>query len=346
MSDNKTNKCSFSVGTCEALCPKNEVDLREKNNMVHFYERDGLLLKSFSRSAAASDYTNPKNLRTFQALRKSEFHLFNKILVDSQRTYSFRFDFIFDRTRAIRQEIVIQNFSHEKTIELLEPIVIFLAFSLYKLSSASITQFDPKICTQHLQECILKSLCCYEQLDEVPGKPSYNKNNRILLEGIYLLLNMSNTRALQRGIKLSPDLKSSYIIKTCLQMSLNYSTGNYFKVLHNMCNLPHILAAIASLKLPEIRTKVLHIFSIAYSSTTLKVPLDFLQKLLIYDDQSQLIADLIHLDILNDNTSPAVLFNRKKFDTNKSIKSTSLQEFVELKIRDCHLPDLILLDVI
>lgn len=46
--------------------------------MVHFYERDGLLLKSFSRSAAASDYTNPNNLRTFQALRKSEFHLFNK----------------------------------------------------------------------------------------------------------------------------------------------------------------------------------------------------------------------------------------------------------------------------
>lgn len=46
--------------------------------MVHFYEKGGLLLKSFSRSAAASDYTNPKNLRTFQALRKAEIHLFNK----------------------------------------------------------------------------------------------------------------------------------------------------------------------------------------------------------------------------------------------------------------------------
>lgn len=244
-----------------------------------------------------------------------------RIIIDSQRPYSFRYDFIFDRTRAIRQEIVIQNFSHEKTIELLEPIVIFLAFSLYKLSIASITIFDSKICLQHLQECILKALCCYEQLDEFPGKPSYNKNNRILVEGIYLLLNMSNIRALQRGIKLSPDLKSSFIIKTCLQMSLNYSTGNYFKVLQNMCELPHVLAATASLKLPEIRTKILHIFSIAYSSTILKVPLEFLQKLLIYDDQNHLTADLIHLDIQNDNTSQAVLFNRKKFDTNKSIVS-------------------------
>lgn len=51
---------------------------RQNNNMIHFYEKDGLLLKSFSRSAAASNYTNPKNLRTFQALRKAEFHLFNK----------------------------------------------------------------------------------------------------------------------------------------------------------------------------------------------------------------------------------------------------------------------------
>ena len=202
--------------------------------------------------------------------------------------------------------------------------MIFLALSLYKLSIASITIFDSNICTQHLQECILKSLCCYEQLDEMPGKPIYNKNNRILVEGIYLLINMSNTRALQRGIKLSPDLKSSYIIKTCLQMSLNYSTGNYFKVLHNMCDLPHILAAIASLKLPEIRTKILHIFSIAYSSTTLKVPLNFLQKLLIYDEQSHLTTDLIHLDILSDNTSPSVIFNRKKFDTNKSIVSKNM----------------------
>lgn len=46
--------------------------------MVHFYEKGGLLLKSFSRSAAASDYTDPKNLRTFEALRKGEFHLFSK----------------------------------------------------------------------------------------------------------------------------------------------------------------------------------------------------------------------------------------------------------------------------
>lgn len=244
-----------------------------------------------------------------------------RILIDSQRPFNFRFDFIFDRTRAIRQEIVIQNFSHEKTIELLEPIIIFLAFSLYKLSITNINIFDPKICTQHLQECILKTLCCYEQLDELPGKPTYNKNNRIIVEGIYLLINLSNTRALQRGIKLSPDLKSSYIIKTCLHMSLNYSTGNYFKVLQSMCDLPHILAATASLKLPEIRTKILHIFSIAYSSTAFKVPLEFLQKLLIYDEQSHLTSDLIHLDILSDNTSPAVLFNRKKFDTSKSIVS-------------------------
>ena len=51
---------------------------RQNNNMVHFYEKGGFLLKSFSRSAAASDYTNAKNLRTFQALKKAELHLFNK----------------------------------------------------------------------------------------------------------------------------------------------------------------------------------------------------------------------------------------------------------------------------
>lgn len=42
------------------------------------------------------------------------------------------YDFIFDRFRAIRQDIVMQNLSAAFTVQLMEPIVLFLAYSAYR----------------------------------------------------------------------------------------------------------------------------------------------------------------------------------------------------------------------
>lgn len=117
---------------------------RTQEKLLHFFERmpsnqiyyiadETKVVKEFSRSAAGIRVPKPKDLRTPQALKQTIEYLLNVILLDARKPFNVVYDFIFDRLRAVRQEIVMQNFPESLTIELLEPIVMFLAYSLYRL---------------------------------------------------------------------------------------------------------------------------------------------------------------------------------------------------------------------
>lgn len=71
-----------------------------------------------------------------------------------------------------------------------------------------IDRFDPKICQQHLQECLKKVLRCYDVLDE---QSSCNNRSdadietasihRGFIESLYLLLNLGSSEAMARAIQ-------------------------------------------------------------------------------------------------------------------------------------------------
>lgn len=249
-----------------------------------------------------------------------------RILLDQRKSFNVRYDFIFDRCRAVRQEMVIQKFSAAQTAKVLEPIVMFLSFSLYRLSGCDMAIFDKKICTQHLNECLLKCLSCYEELDGDDMSDEYTIEKRSLIEGIYLMLNLGESSALHRALKLNNALKTAYIVKMSIRISINFHLKHFFKVIRDIQDLSHIVAAVASLKLPHIRMEVLSVFSIAYSSKTLKVPVDFITKILVYDEKSKLVDHLRHLGIYDetDENPTAITFNRGKF--NRTVLMASIRK--------------------
>lgn len=156
----------------------------------------------------------------------------------------------------------------------------------------------------------------------------YSLESRVVVEGIYLMLNMNDTNALQRAIQLEHSIKSSFVVRTSIQICLNFYRKHFYKVLRDIQALPHLVSAISSLQLPNLRKEILETFSIAYNSSKLTVPIDFLQKLLVYNDAAVLTKDLIDLGIHlihssdeNEEKPTAVKFERKKFDNNKSIVS-------------------------
>lgn len=118
---------------------------------------------------------------------------------------------------------------------------MFLAYSRFELTENS--NFDPKICEQHLQEVLKKVLVCYEETDEKMT------DRRSHVEAVYLLFNLGDSKALERAIRLPRDANSNL----SLRISLNYWQGNYYKALQLMRNLSGIECAIASIKLNEIR---------------------------------------------------------------------------------------------
>lgn len=72
-----------------------------------------------------------------------------------------------------------------------------------------IDRFDPKICRQHLQECLKKVLRCYDVLNEQSACKNHSDQDieaatihRGFIESLYLLLNLGSSEAMARAIQI------------------------------------------------------------------------------------------------------------------------------------------------
>lgn len=116
------------------------------------------MVKEFSRSAAGVQTPRPHSLRTKKALKRTVTYLLSDIIRDDRKPFHFAYDFIFDRLRAIRQEIVMQDLDEIATIELIEPMIMFLAYALYRFVSLFPFSFF-KFPLQRNAKCKINRLC-------------------------------------------------------------------------------------------------------------------------------------------------------------------------------------------
>lgn len=80
----------------------------------------------------------------------------------------------------------------------------------FRLSEEPVDRFDPKICRQHLQDCLKKVLRCYDHLDESSGsKDNLIKatKHREFIESVYLLFNLGSGEVLARAIQVPKQYK-------------------------------------------------------------------------------------------------------------------------------------------
>lgn len=67
------------VGECEDLCPISEVNLRKRNNLIHYYEKKlNVFVSEFTRSAADKKLSCQENLRTIEAMERTLDFLFRR----------------------------------------------------------------------------------------------------------------------------------------------------------------------------------------------------------------------------------------------------------------------------
>ena len=190
------------LGTCLQMCPESERKLRIKNNMIHTLEKscdsgkknDYLLIKSFSRSAAGNTRScDPKEIRPPYICRRTTNYLIENVLFRNGGFYSadFKMDlttyhFVFDRLRAVRQDMIVQRTECLETETDLNDVVIhthilqvcikfhLLAHYLFCTNHTSTqtenqhnrvsSTFDSHINFSHMLECLKMILNCFEIL--------------------------------------------------------------------------------------------------------------------------------------------------------------------------------------
>ncbi|CAG5134377.1 unnamed protein product, partial [Candidula unifasciata] len=201
-------------GTCQQMCSRQEMIMRENEGLLHLLEvltigDDNLnrntkadpsrIVKQFSRPAAGRAETDPSDLRPAPVLKETVTYLFESVVPRDHPAWSSVYEFVFDRLRAVRQDMVIQDITGTDAICLLEQIVRFHVYASYRLRGCDLAVFDPVINKQHLLECLKRLLYLYQV---TPGC----HNNRAEFESVYLLSNLGDTHALTHFLDLKPDI--------------------------------------------------------------------------------------------------------------------------------------------
>lgn len=126
--------------------------------------------------------------------------------------------------------------------------------NLPRLCEVPIGHYDPYVCNQHLQECLKKLLCYYDEVERTKRSGDLLEN-RHHLEAIYLTLNLGNVEAIARGVVLSNELKSKHIglVQKCIELSQLFHAGLYYRVMHQLHTFPPVVAGVAALKLQTMR---------------------------------------------------------------------------------------------
>lgn len=345
---------TYVKGTCHLMCPEKERIMREKENLLHILELDSVsvdqkgprtrnisprgdpkrVVKEFHRSAAGRDMQQPSEIRPFSVLMKTVDHLLGTVIKDTRVPWNVVYEFITDRLRSVRQDMIIQQLPYGECIAILEPVVRFHVYAAYRLCEEPIDLFDPVLNETHLKECLKRLLVIYDA-------DKTRSDSRDEMEALYTVVHLGDATALTRALLVNIERRSQ-IMDTALKLSLSKYGVNYVRVCRLLQNLPPLLAAAASLHLPLIRRQALQAMNSAYSSKNLRYPISHLISLLLFNNETEAVAECRHYGL--HVTNNMVQFSKGTFNTNIKIFTATKLKLINAELDNIDLPRLLLGD--
>ena len=279
------------TGKCTGMCPKDEIIAREKSRRLSVFEmmagtekhkfpkaNHEICIKEYSRSAAGCKIDVGKLRPASVLLKCMEFLIENVINQEKhERSWLEVYDFVSDRIRAIRQDMVVQRIDSDVVIKILKNAVRFHIVVLEECKTEK--DFNRASCLDQLHACLLPLLECVK----------ITKNNSLHDEfGLYyILLNINSTSILLNSIRTL--FKDGQFLNRCgnrhliLELALADNFLNYHKLFKIFEKLPYITSCCLAINLNNLRFNSLRIIAKAYSSKNSKLPLEKLTDWLKFD---------------------------------------------------------------
>ncbi|XP_072295272.1 SAC3 domain-containing protein 1 isoform X2 [Eucyclogobius newberryi] len=272
------------------MCTSFEMRQRQTQHRLHQYEMlrgterdrqpraDPLrTVKEYARPAAGKDSTNPSDLRPPDVLKKTVRYLIDKIATSPNlQPWTEVYGFVFDRLRAVKQDMIIQRLSGTDCVTILEQAVRFLVYASYRLCGEPLRLYDPKINDMHVQEYMSWLLDCY-----VTGSTPYH--NQEEYEAVNLLYNLGCTKALEHVMHLPEELRHTPDISLALLINRAYLERNPVRLLRLSKKLNFFQTCALHRHLSTCRRDLLLIYSHGFSSRNCRFPLEKLSNLLDLD---------------------------------------------------------------
>ena len=210
-------------GKCDQFCPQNEFKLRKRERLVHRLEssqvyvlllgtsvihinnpsdhrQDGSfqLVKEYSRPAAGQRSPGPREVRTPETLVRCVRYLVATVMRARLRTHDRQdlYDFLFDRLRAVRQDMVVQGagVAPRTRLQLLATCARF--HLVWGQLLAATPSFSAHLNTQHQLDTLKSCLVLGE------GAGLGEDSELEAVQCVYLLSNLDSPHALNWAVQL------------------------------------------------------------------------------------------------------------------------------------------------
>jgi len=269
-----------TLGKCQEFCPQKEYKLRIREKLVHKYEysEQGFqLVKQYSRPAAGQSGPNERELRSPATLVNCVRYLMCQVMQPQMKNFELQdlYDFLFDRLRSVRQDLVVQSAPDDVQLHILATCVRFHLVFGHLLAQHS--TFSQHLNSQHQLECLKSCLVLGETSSSSSSSRSQEESDMETMQCLYLLTNLDSPHALNWAVNTQT---RSEKLERCFQLALSYREGNFVKFFRYVSYLP-TLQLISVYKYCKLMLE--HAASacrLAYKSPNLKYPASHLAKLL------------------------------------------------------------------
>ncbi|KAK6921536.1 SAC3/GANP/THP3, conserved domain [Dillenia turbinata] len=272
--DQGLEETSCITGTCPDMCPAKERAQRERLRDLAVFERlnghpaktsSHLAVKKFCRTISVKQ-VHASDVRPLPVLEMTLNHLLS-LLSSTGHPFEVVHDFIFDRTRSIRQDLGLQNIVDHKAVHMYEEMVKFHVISHHKLQSHG---NDPDISSmQYLNhEQLTKALLSLYDMYDRTQKFESRFINEAEYRSLYVLLHLG-FRSQQIGESLSlwfcqlplPIIKTKEI---CFARNLlrYFQMGNYKRFFCTIAaEASHLQYCIIAPYVNEVRAQAVSIIN-------------------------------------------------------------------------------------
>uniref|UniRef100_A0A8C4Q7N5 SAC3/GANP/THP3 conserved domain-containing protein n=1 Tax=Eptatretus burgeri TaxID=7764 RepID=A0A8C4Q7N5_EPTBU len=317
------------LGTCSDMCPIAERVQRERERRLHRFEQtpapqagfgdrdspnpvggrraDPLrIVKEYSRPAAGKGSTRPEDLRVAPTLMRTVDYLLDEVVSRTDASFPEVYDFVSDRLRAVRQDLVIQRLSGRDRLPILEKSARFLLVAGYLLDcespSPEHTHLDGKLNEQQTQETLSRLLHSLDEHDVMSAGEWH---------AIYLLYNLGSFFALQSMLKLRPQARDRPVLKMAWEINRAFMESNYVRLFRLALRLPFLHSCALHRHIAALRAAAVHRYKSAFASRNCSLPLDKLVEWLALDGVAQGVALCCHFGLALSADDRTVTFSRK-----------------------------------
>ncbi|XP_031554410.1 germinal-center associated nuclear protein-like [Actinia tenebrosa] len=280
----ETGLSEVIVGSCLSMCPAAERNARQRQGRLHVFEMPSDQypnhpIKEFCRSAAGKQIHHSE-LRPAHVLLTTMEYLLNEIVDRKDQPWTTVYHYVFDRIRAVRQDMVIQRIEDESAVEILEKAARFHIYAGFHLCETSIEHFDPRINDNHIQECLKRLLVLYKDLHP-------HSLNRAEFEAYYLLHNLGSHEAMEHSLRLPQHIKCQPNFKAAWNISLMKLVGNFVRLFRLVRSLPFLASCLVQKHFPSIYSTSIAVLNTAYSDPKCQFPVKDLSSILLFNNEQE-----------------------------------------------------------